>query len=174
MILMPLNKIPINISQTDLFSVWPSQHCAHDETILHHRLNTASAQKNLWGESCYDNIDSGSQPLPCCAMWAETQKNGSGLLEAVWMCGTWASPRWRRSFRESHYRFMAQNVYSDSMLPLVSEKNLPAWLLGLFSLCHTSSGDKTWIGMSCSEVNHWTTKQKVSVLVPGNRSICFH
>lgn len=60
-----------------MFSVWQSQQRAHDETILHHRLNTASAQKNLWGESCYDNIDSGSQPLPCCAMRAEIQRTAA-------------------------------------------------------------------------------------------------
>lgn len=160
MILTPLNKIPINIFQTDLFSVWPSQHRAHDETILHHRLNTASAQKNLWGESCYDNIDSGSQPLPCCAMWAETQKNGSGLSEAVWMCGTWASPRWRRSFRERHYRFMAQNVYSDSMLPLVSKKTTSlVFGFGFFVPCILWRQDLDWNELQWGEPLDYQTKR---------------
>lgn len=170
---MPLNKIPINIFQTDLFSVWQPQHRAHDETILHHRLNTASAQKNLWGESCYDNIDSGSQPLPCWAMWAEIQRAAAGC--------------WRQFGRAAHERHHAEDrafksavtglwciTFTQTACCHLCLKKLSAWF-SLCFLCHTYSTLRLrleWVAV------RWTiglpNEKKWVFLVPDNCSIYLH
>lgn len=117
-------------------------------------VSTLPAQKTLEVESCYGNIDSGSQPRPCCVMWAEIQRTAADFWKQR---VTFVSSRRRLSFHERRRRFMAPGIHSDSMLPLVfkdsrlffSLPNRPTW-----------SGDETSDGRSHREVNRWTTTWK--------------